>query len=109
MPIEKAEQFERYPAIGLRGWKNAEIRRMTFIDEGKDITGDWVGIRYLYHVETPAKIKGETETRELWIAPNSPLSITLSQHVPLNGKTFDITKTTGKTLKETRYTAVEVK
>ena len=101
MPLEKAEAWERHPVISLRTWKNAETKTVTFTDEGKDVTTQY-GIGYLYLVNEEKTIK------ELWIRPNSPLAIGLAPHVPLKDKTMQITKKTGKTNEETRYSAKQV-
>lgn len=101
MPLQKSEAWERHPAVSMREWKKDETKRLTFNDEGKDITVQ-DDLRYLYLVTQ------NKEIMELWIAPNSPIAIGLSPHVPLKDKTFDITKTVGKTRSETRYNCVEV-
>lgn len=102
MPIIPRETYTRHPPISLRAWKNKQIKTLTFQDEGKDIPNTPNGLMHLCLVSTP---KGET--KELWIRPNSALYIGLSNHAPLTGKTLKITKTTGITLKDTRYNAEE--
>jgi hypothetical protein len=105
MPMEKKEVFIRYEAVSLKAWKNKETKKIRFLDADVDIPNTPQGLMYLIHVqELPAQ-----ETREFWIRPNGSLCIGLSGFVPLEGKTLAITKTTGATPKDTRYTAKEVK
>lgn len=104
MPLEKKEQWTRYEAISLRGWKSKESRVFTFQDDGKDIPNTPQGLSYLYHVIE----KGGKDIKELWIRPGGSLAIGLQEHVPLKNKTLKITKTTGADVKDTRYTAVPI-
>lgn len=105
MPMEKREAFVRYEAISLKGWKNKETKKLVFLDNDVDIPNTPQGLMYLVHVqELPAQ-----ETRELWIRPNGSLCIGLADFIPLKDKKLSITKTTGATPKDTRYTAKEVK
>jgi hypothetical protein len=105
MPMEKKEAFVRYDAVSLKGWKDQETKKIHFIDNDQDIANTPQGLMYLCHVqELPKK-----ETRELWIRPNGSLCIGLSGFIPLKDRTLAITKTTGTTPKDTRYTAKEVK
>lgn len=110
MPIIKQEQYDpekRHPRLSLENWRNKQKKRITFLDEGKDMPSQYgpTGIAYLYTI----KLKSEPDPHEVWMQPKSAIVIALQSHVPLKGKTFDITKTTGATFKDTRYVAEEIK
>jgi len=101
MPLEKSESYVQYVNISKRSWKEDETKTMNFLENDKDVvTAN--GLMYLF------KVKEGKETKNLWVKPQSALSIGLSPFVPLKGKTLKITKT-GKGLKDTRYDAEEIK
>jgi len=104
MPMEKNTPFEKHLAVEKKSWKSGQTKKLHFLANDHDVTVDE---RLSYVVE--CQELPSTETRDLWIQPKSALSICLSEFIPLEGKTLALTKTTGKTLKDTRYTAKEVK
>lgn len=111
MPIQYKQPYTKRPAIALRHWKNKQAKTLTFLDEGEDMPNTPNGPQYLYVV----KLQSEPDPHGLWVRQKtddtkiSALEICLQPHVPLKGKTLKIVKTTGPNLKDTRYTATEVK
>lgn len=101
MPLQKAEPFERFPAISLKAWKVKQARTFYFMDDDKDVKTP-NGVMFLMHV------KENNETKELWVKDQTALAIGLAPFVPLKGRTLKVVKS-GSGLKDTRYTAEELK
>lgn len=97
----------------MKNWKGNETRRYYFADNGQDYIHPDHGSSYVYRVNRVDEKGDPKKDWSMFIKPGSSLAIgaqkMLTESKPiLFRRTFEITKKTGASLKDTRYDFVEV-
>lgn len=113
MALKYGDGVKIYEGIPLKQWKNGQTRRIIIVDEGGTFPHSEYGESFVY---TCLRVEEGFDPNKKWtlfIRPNSALyygalQVLTKERPTLEGRTFDITKHTGKEQKETRYDFVEV-
>lgn len=113
MGIKYGEGVKVYEGIPLRQWKNSEIRKVRILDNGATFPHTEYGDSYVYHVNRLDEGYDPAKDWTLFIRPNSALyygalEVLTAEKPELQGRTFEITKHTGKENRQTRYEWKEV-